>query len=128
MPRCRPSGSPAAGGSGWRQRLTGVDGAWALEAGDTARVPEDREDGIVGFICVGPARDEDAPTAYQLWAINLVPEHQGTGLAQRLMAEVLGDGPAYLWVATGNERAIRFYQRHGFAADGAETADQHDVP
>ncbi|MBA2694595.1 MAG: GNAT family N-acetyltransferase, partial [Actinobacteria bacterium] len=79
-----------------------------------------------GFICVGPARDEDAPTAYQLWAINLVPEHQGTGLAQRLMAEVLGDGPAYLWVATGNERAIRFYQRHGFAADGAETADQHD--
>jgi hypothetical protein len=29
-------------------------------------------------------------------------------------------------VAKGNERAIRFYQRHDFAADGAESADQHD--
>lgn len=41
-------------------------------------------------------------------------------------AEVLGNGAAYLWVAKGNERAIRFYQRHGFAADGAENVDRDD--
>ncbi len=27
---------------------------------------------------------------------------------------------AYLWVLHGNERASRFYERHGWHADGAE--------
>ena len=31
----------------------------------------------------------------------------------------LGDSPAYLWVLDGNVRAIGFYERHGFAFDGA---------
>ncbi len=38
----------------------------------------------------------------------------------------LGDAAAYLWVARGNERAIRFYRRHDFAEDGTESTDQHD--
>jgi len=42
------------------------------------------------------------------------------------LAEVLGDAAAYLWVARGNERAIRFYRRHDFAEDGTESTDQHD--
>lgn len=75
----------------------------------------------VGFAMTGPARDADAPTDRQLWSINVAPEHQGSGVAQRLLDEVLGEGPAYLWVARGNARAIRFYERNGFALDG--TAD-----
>jgi len=118
--------SPERFARGWTRRLGGVDERGLMSAGDTTMVAEHPDDGIVGFICVGPARDDDAPTACQLWAINLVPEHQGTGVAQRLMAEVLRDGPAYLWVAKGNERAIRFYQRHDFAADGAENVDRDD--
>ena len=82
-------------------------------------------DELVGFITVGPARDEDAPASLQLWAINLLVEHQGTGLADRLMSEVLGSGAAYLWVADGNDRAINFYRRHGFLLDGAISDEQH---
>ena len=80
----------------------------------------------VAFLMSGPARDEDAPHPRQLWSLNVAPEHQGGGVAQRLMDEVLGEGPAYLWVARGNARAIRFYERNGFVLDGTESADQHD--
>lgn len=80
----------------------------------------------VGFLMCGPARDEDAPVPHQLWSLNVAPEHQGSGVAQRLMDEVLGDGPAYLWVARSNDRAIRFYERNGFVLDGALASDQHD--
>lgn len=83
-------------------------------------------DGLVGFISVGPARDDDGPTDTQLWAINVVAEHYGTGLAQRLVDEVLGDGPAYLWVAEGNDRAIRFYERNHFRLDGTSATDRND--
>jgi ribosomal protein S18 acetylase RimI-like enzyme len=83
-------------------------------------------DELVGFITVGPARDDDAPAAMQLWAINIVAEHQGTGLGDRLMSEVLGPGPAYLWVADRNDRAISFYRRHGFVLDGTASEEQDD--
>ncbi|MGC5583080.1 GNAT family N-acetyltransferase [Ornithinimicrobium sp. W1665] len=83
------------------------------------------EGGPAGWLMCGPARDEDAPTPEQLWALNVAPEHQGRGLGARLLAEVLGAGPAYLWVAEGNERAVRFYERHGFALDGTVSPDGH---
>lgn len=84
-------------------------------------------DGVpVAFIFFGPPRDEDPPAPLQLWALNVHPDHQGTGIAQRLLDEHLGGVQAYLWVARGNDRAIRFYQRNGFGLDGTESADQHD--
>lgn len=85
-----------------------------------------REDEPVGFAMVGPARDDDAPAARQVWSLNVAPEHQGSGIAQRLLDEVLGAGPAYLWVARGNGRAVRFYERNGFVLDGTDADDHHD--
>lgn len=93
--------------------------------GERVAVAE-HDGGLVGFISVGPAREEEAPTDTQLWAINVVSDHYGTGVAQALMDEVLGEGPAYLWVADGNDRAIRFYQRNGFRLDGARATDRED--
>ena len=82
---------------------------------------------LVGFISVGPAREQDdAPTDTQLWAINVVSDHLGTGVAQQLMEQVLGDRSAYLWVAEGNDRAIRFYERNNFRLDGASAIDRDD--
>ncbi|AXH96108.1 GNAT family N-acetyltransferase [Ornithinimicrobium avium] len=80
----------------------------------------------VGFVMVGPARDEDAPAPRQVWSLNVAPEHQGSGVAQRLLDEAFGDGPGYLWVAQRNSRAIRFYERNGFALDGTQAQDRHD--
>lgn len=80
----------------------------------------------VGFSMVGPGMDTDAPAPRQVWSLNVAPEHHGTGIAQRLLDETLGAGPAYLWVAKGNARAIRFYERNGFALDGTASTEQDD--
>lgn len=80
----------------------------------------------VGFVMTGPALDDDPPSPRQVYALNVAPERQGTGLAQRLLAEAFGDGPGYLWVARGNDRAVRFYERHGFVLDGTAAEDRHD--
>ena len=42
---------------------------------------------------------------------------------QALLDAVLGEEPAQLWVAEANPRAIRFYERNGFRADGATLTD-----
>lgn len=86
----------------------------------------DVDDAPVGFLFFGPPRDDEPPAARQLWALNVHPDHHGTGLAQRLLDERFGPAPAYLWVARGNDRAVRFYERNGFVLDGTESADQHD--
>ena len=61
---------------------------------------------IVGFVGSGPARDEN----------------HGTGIGQKLFDAAVGDDAVYLWVASDNPRAHRFYERNGFVLDGA---DQH---
>jgi len=76
------------------------------------------EDGIVGMISAGRPRDEDPPAPLELYAINILRRAHGSGLADELMARVVGDRPAYLWVLEGNARAIAFYRRHGFSDDG----------
>ncbi|WP_158676466.1 N-acetyltransferase [Tessaracoccus sp. OH4464_COT-324] len=48
-----------------------------------------------------------------------MPGTHGSGLGKALLDAVLpGREAAYLWTEVGNERARRFYEREGFAADG----------
>jgi len=49
--------------------------------------------------------------------------HRGSGLADALLREALGDGAAYLWAFERNARALAFYARHGFVADGTRKLD-----
>lgn len=78
--------------------------------------------GPVGFasVCQGP----------QPWELRFVPEiapepelvklytlarTHGTGLGSALLEAAVGEHEAvYLWIMSGNERAERFYRRHGF--------------
>ncbi|HEY7814335.1 MAG TPA: GNAT family N-acetyltransferase [Nakamurella sp.] len=83
-----------------------------------------RDGEIAGFATVGPARQN--PTAgapardRELWAIYVRATEYGSGLADRLLDAVLpGQAPAELWVFEANDRARRFYARHGFKSDGA---------
>jgi GNAT superfamily N-acetyltransferase len=54
----------------------------------------------------------------------VVPEHWGTGVADRLHdaaldhCRSLGDGECRLWVLEENGRARRFYERRGWRLDG----------
>ncbi len=94
--------------SHWRNQGDGFRQYAAIEHGE-----------IIGFAGSGPARDEDAPRERELYFIYLLAQYQGTGTGQKLFDAVLGDEPAYLWVAEDNPRAHRFYARNGFIADGA---------
>ncbi len=83
-----------------------------------------RGDEVVGFATAGAARAN--PTAVvtvrelELWSLYLRASEYGSGLADRLLDEVLpGHAPAELWVFEANARARRFYARNGFAPDGA---------
>jgi GNAT superfamily N-acetyltransferase len=79
---------------------------------------------VVAVAMSGPSRDEDAPTPWELWAVNVLDAHHGSGLSDLLMEQLVGDEPATLWVVQGNERAVAFYQRHGFRADGTTKWDE----
>ena len=68
---------------------------------------------VVGGTAVGYLA-HDATTLRHL---GVVARHRGTGLADQVLAAV----PATvdrLWVLEANTRARRFYERHGWHADG----------
>lgn len=75
---------------------------------------------LLGFAHCGPRRDADASLPRrELMALYVRAEVYGVGLGYALLRTAIGDSPAYAWVLDGNERAIRFYQRQGFAFDGS---------
>ncbi|MGI8678300.1 MAG: GNAT family N-acetyltransferase [Jatrophihabitans sp.] len=104
----------------WRENLA--------EPQDPHVLVAESESGVKGFAAVGSSRDDDADAATgELWAIYADPEAQGTGVGRALMRAVLAvlDGyeQATLWVLTGNERAIRFYECAGWHFDGTTRED-----
>ena len=109
----------------WTRNLQGAqDGAWTLVA--------ELDGEVIGFASIGPSRDEDAGGAGELWALYLHPRTWGEGHghvlhshAVRALAET-GAADATLWVLATNERARRFYERHGWAADGAQKVARLD--
>ena len=46
---------------------------------------------IVGFASAGSTRDEDAPTEWELYAINAVAAHHGTGISDQLINAVIAE-------------------------------------
>ncbi len=78
---------------------------------------------VVGFASFGPARDE-GPETGEIYAMYVLAEYWGAGVGARLMEAALDELGAYprvcLWTLKENARAIRFYEKHGFQADGAE--------
>jgi GNAT superfamily N-acetyltransferase len=81
------------------------------------------EDQVIGFSAPGPARDDDAPVPLELHAIYVRQKWWGSGLGGRLLDVAIGKEAASLWVFEGNRRALGFYARHGFVADGARSDD-----
>ncbi len=49
----------------------------------------------------------------------VLPEFQGRGVGSALLQRAIGDAPAYVWTRPGAPQ--RFYEKHGFAADGEES-------
>jgi GNAT superfamily N-acetyltransferase len=103
-----------------------LEARWAdgLAADDPAQrvwVATDAADAVIGFVSVGPSRDDDArPGEGELRAIYLAPDAVGTGVGRELLARAeaslvqLGHVAGTLWVFADNTRARRFYERNGW--------------
>ena len=89
------------------------------------------EDTVIGFSSFGPSRDTDVDpkNVGEIYAIYFGPQHWSKGFGAILAAETLkvlgaaGYSEITLWVLNDNQRAIRFYQKLGFAADGTQKED-----
>ena len=88
----------------------------------------------VGWSGFGRPRDDVAGKTGELHALNLLPAYWSLGLGSALfLASVegiraMGYERAYLWVADGNARAIRFYERHGWCPDSRTKQDARFDP
>lgn len=96
-----------------------------LESGDArfAVFVAEVNGAVVGFCSVGPSRTVD--DAGELYTIYLEPGREGKGLGHALLTAAedalrrQGYRLATLWVLQENRVARRFYERHGWTADGA---------
>ncbi|MGW0649075.1 N-acetyltransferase family protein [Streptomyces umbrinus] len=82
---------------------------------------------VVGWACHGPYREGEVRTAdAELYAIYVAPDRLARGVGRALLRESVarctaaGHGRMLLWVLRENTNARRFYEKAGFAADGAE--------
>jgi len=104
-------------------------GRWLIrlevdEPGSRVAAAVDKSGRMVGLATAGVARDPDALTAWELYSINVVEHHQGSGLADDLMSVTAGDRDLTLWVVRENTRAQAFYRRYGFGVEGATKAHE----
>lgn len=96
------------------------------------------EDRVAGFAIAG-APGGDSPSDEgsdhndsrgELWSLYVHPEAWGEGVGGMLLGAaeqaMLTDGfrSAGLWVVVGNARARRFYEAHGWCADGTVRVEQ----
>lgn len=88
-----------------------------------------------GFAIMGPTADRGAAGATgEIHLLHVRPAYWGRGIGRPLLdaatAALVGDGHAgaILWVLVSNARARRFYEREGWAADGATAIERHGVP
>jgi GNAT superfamily N-acetyltransferase len=80
---------------------------------------------VIGGAFLCPARDDDVDQAAELAALYVRPDRRYGGAGSVLLAEGFRQMPQplqVLWVLEGNAPARRFYERHGFLADGTRKA------
>ncbi|UUU29690.1 GNAT family N-acetyltransferase [Streptomyces sp. CA-210063] len=140
---CHPVAEIRVGG--WQTAYAGLVPQSYLDAMDVAQDAEkrramlskpdspvvnliaERAGQVVGWAAYGPYRDGEVRTEdAELYALYVRPGHFGAGVGTALLrasterCEAAGHGRMLLWVLKENARARRFYEHHGFTADGAE--------
>jgi len=93
-------------------------------------VIEDDDRVAFGFAAITPSRDSDStPTTGEVGAIYLLPDSWGAGYGRALLNRATESlttaefSTATLWVLDFNLRARTFYERAGWAPDGAEKVE-----
>jgi GNAT superfamily N-acetyltransferase len=109
----------AVDASRWRPRLASPPHGWSTFVAEDGAA-------VVGFASVGPSRDVEG--LGELYAIYVHPESWSTGAGRALIVRaedrLASDyDAATLWVLEDNPRARTFYERAGWAPDGARKAE-----
>ena len=128
---------------GWHQRTPFREEAEVhdtLSRGDThARLAVTAtENLVVGFAGWRPATTQDErrdpiPGRAHVFALFVVPDHWGTGLADQLLDWIVtgmrdsGYTTAQLWTPRDNSRARGFYERKGWTADDERATFNPDL-
>lgn len=83
---------------------------------------------LLGFISFAPCRDEDAASDQaEIWSLYVSPAYWAAGVGRALYAAAKaliqdqGFKALSLWVLAGNQRALQFYTKAGFAPDLSKT-------
>ena len=107
--------------------LSAREAQWtrAIERKDADILVAEVEGKVVGWISVGPCRDEDTSEAKagEVMAIYLLSDDWGKGIGTALWKAGMkrlhdqGYRNVTLWVLSANERALRFYQGLGGKED-----------
>jgi ribosomal protein S18 acetylase RimI-like enzyme len=103
----------------WRNTLnTGSSQLLVAQAGDM----------LLGFISFAPCRDEDAASDQaEIWSLYVSPAYWAAGVGRALYTtakariQEQGFKALSLWVLAGNQRALQFYAKAGFAPDISKT-------
>ena len=84
------------------------------------------DDGIIkGWMSAGPCRDEDETQAFEIGAIYIEPCMKGSGIGTKLVtfceeiAAQRGFDKICIWTLEGNAPTRAFYEKLGYAHDGA---------
>jgi GNAT superfamily N-acetyltransferase len=118
---------PAARLARWEVILQATD--WPAEG---TLVVEDGAE-LVGFAWLCPERDTALSAVGEVAGFHVAPDHWRTGIGRRLMsADVAqfadaGFQTAILWVLSGNDRAIQFYEATGWQVDGAARSKKSEA-
>jgi GNAT superfamily N-acetyltransferase len=92
----------------FRERLFAANQVWVLEA----------DEGPAGYVAFRPSFIEH---------LFVAPEHQAGGLGVRLLAKAQETNDELsLWTFQQNDRARRFYERHGFVAAALTDGDDNE--
>lgn len=95
----------------------------AFENGISTIIAKDGEE-VVGFADYGRYRGNDLEDAGEVFAIYVLKAYYGRGaghaLMQRALEAMKDCKQIAVWVLTGNERAIQFYERCGYRFDGQQ--------
>jgi GNAT superfamily N-acetyltransferase len=113
------------------ERVTMWETELAAERQGTVLFVAEEEGNVVGFGGGGPALRPSEEGVFELYVLNVDPAHWGMGAGGALLEAFTSWSlernarELVLWVAEGNARACRFYERRGLSWDGA--AEDHDV-
>lgn len=84
-----------------------------------ARLVAEDDGNVIGFAASGPEGGRSDAEVGQLYALNVHPDAWGAGVGSELLVAtharlVAWTDEAILWVHPDNDRARRFYERHGW--------------